>query len=226
LRGSIARGGVVVDARERTCVRGLYVAGDASRDVQFVIVAAAEGATAAMALNRGVSRGGGVAGVSLPRFESFAENGRDIARAMEDADDFQRASRRSIEDQVSLETADGTISQALQKWIAQEKFASDIRRFCKLIQRRFGGIEKTECGINVVASDVAGLICKIAPRQGAHFHSPDHEARRRGSRSRTSRRSARHFALVISSGAPDSTPARNALLSSSRALSVCASRMR
>ena len=35
-----------------TCVPGLYVAGDASRDVQFVIVAAAEGAKAAFAINR------------------------------------------------------------------------------------------------------------------------------------------------------------------------------
>jgi thioredoxin reductase len=33
-------------------VPGLYVAGDASRDVQFAIVAAAEGAKAAVAINK------------------------------------------------------------------------------------------------------------------------------------------------------------------------------
>jgi len=38
--------------RERTNVAGVYVAGDASWDVQFVIVAAAEGAKAAVAINR------------------------------------------------------------------------------------------------------------------------------------------------------------------------------
>ena len=37
---------------EATNVRGLYVAGDASRMVQFVIVAAAEGAQAAVAINK------------------------------------------------------------------------------------------------------------------------------------------------------------------------------
>jgi thioredoxin reductase len=45
------KGGVIVDKRERTCVRGLFLAGDASKDVQFVIKAAAEGAVAAMAIN-------------------------------------------------------------------------------------------------------------------------------------------------------------------------------
>lgn len=38
-------------SRQRTSVDGLFVAGDADRDVQFVIVAAAEGATAAVAIN-------------------------------------------------------------------------------------------------------------------------------------------------------------------------------
>ena len=38
--------------RERTGIRGLYLAGDASEDVQFVIVAAAEGAKAAIAINK------------------------------------------------------------------------------------------------------------------------------------------------------------------------------
>lgn len=45
-------GGVKHDHRQRTGVPGLYLAGDASRDVQFVIVAAAEGAKAATAINR------------------------------------------------------------------------------------------------------------------------------------------------------------------------------
>ncbi|MDZ4752990.1 MAG: NAD(P)/FAD-dependent oxidoreductase [Phycisphaerae bacterium] len=44
-------GGVVCDRRQRTGVPGLYLAGDASREVQFVIVAAAEGASAAVAIN-------------------------------------------------------------------------------------------------------------------------------------------------------------------------------
>lgn len=39
---------------EMTSIPGLYVAGDASRDVQLVIVAAAEGAKAAFAINKGL----------------------------------------------------------------------------------------------------------------------------------------------------------------------------
>lgn len=46
-----ADGGVIHDKRQRTGVEGLYLAGDASVDVQFVIVAAAEGAKAGMAMN-------------------------------------------------------------------------------------------------------------------------------------------------------------------------------
>ena len=46
--GSVIR----ADRRERTNVPGVYVAGDASWDVQFVVVAAAEGAKAAVAINR------------------------------------------------------------------------------------------------------------------------------------------------------------------------------
>jgi thioredoxin reductase len=38
--------------RQRTRIPGLFIAGDADRDVQFVVVAAAEGATAAVAINR------------------------------------------------------------------------------------------------------------------------------------------------------------------------------
>lgn len=45
-------GGVVTTAKQRTGVPGLFLAGDADRDVQFAIVAAAEGATAAVAMNR------------------------------------------------------------------------------------------------------------------------------------------------------------------------------
>lgn len=45
-------GGVIHDRKQRTGVPGLYLAGDASFDVQFAIVAAAEGAKAAVAMNR------------------------------------------------------------------------------------------------------------------------------------------------------------------------------
>lgn len=44
-------GGIRIDRRERTGVPGLFVVGDASKDVQFAIVAAAEGATAAAVIN-------------------------------------------------------------------------------------------------------------------------------------------------------------------------------
>ena len=47
---------VATDEHEATCVPGLYVAGDASRDVQFAIVAAAEGAEAAAAINTALHR--------------------------------------------------------------------------------------------------------------------------------------------------------------------------
>lgn len=45
-------GGVRTTDRQCTDIKGLYVAGDADKEVQFVIVAAAEGATAAVAINR------------------------------------------------------------------------------------------------------------------------------------------------------------------------------
>jgi thioredoxin reductase len=45
------KGGVQRDNRQRTGVEGVYLAGDASRDVQFLVVAAAEGARAAVAIN-------------------------------------------------------------------------------------------------------------------------------------------------------------------------------
>ena len=44
--------GVVCDEDGQTSIPGLYVAGDVSRDVQLAIVAAAEGARAALAINR------------------------------------------------------------------------------------------------------------------------------------------------------------------------------
>jgi thioredoxin reductase len=45
-------GFVATHGRQRTRVPGLFVAGDAGGDVQFAIVAAAEGATAAVAINK------------------------------------------------------------------------------------------------------------------------------------------------------------------------------
>ncbi len=46
------RGTVRTDRFEGSCVPGLYVAGDASEDVQLVVVAAAEGAKAGFAINK------------------------------------------------------------------------------------------------------------------------------------------------------------------------------
>ena len=48
----LGNGSVRTNRLEETGVPGLYVAGDASRDVQLAIVAAAEGAKAAFAINR------------------------------------------------------------------------------------------------------------------------------------------------------------------------------
>ncbi len=45
------RGEVSTGADQSTCVPGLYLAGDADGDVQFVVVAAAEGARAAVTIN-------------------------------------------------------------------------------------------------------------------------------------------------------------------------------
>lgn len=56
------KGGVEADAvTEESSVPGVYIAGDASRDVLFVIVAAAEGAQAACALNTSLMREDGLA---------------------------------------------------------------------------------------------------------------------------------------------------------------------
>ncbi|MBN1203361.1 MAG: hypothetical protein JXB05_00365 [Myxococcaceae bacterium] len=46
------KGAVKTRTLQDTGIPGLYVAGDAARDVQFVIVAAAEGAKAALAINK------------------------------------------------------------------------------------------------------------------------------------------------------------------------------
>jgi thioredoxin reductase len=46
------KGTVKTDRLGRTCVSGIFVVGDASRDVQFVVVAAAEGAKAGVAINQ------------------------------------------------------------------------------------------------------------------------------------------------------------------------------
>lgn len=55
---SLTRHGLVkTDHLGRTGVPGLYVAGDASRDVQFAVVAAAEGAKAGVAINQALQQG-------------------------------------------------------------------------------------------------------------------------------------------------------------------------
>jgi thioredoxin reductase len=59
------KGTVKTDHLGTTCVPGIYVVGDASRDVQFVVVAAAEGAKAGVAINKVLQqRAGLVAAVS------------------------------------------------------------------------------------------------------------------------------------------------------------------
>jgi thioredoxin reductase len=50
-----AKGAVVTDKDGQTTVRGAYLAGDASKDVQLAIVAAAEGAKAAFAINKALT---------------------------------------------------------------------------------------------------------------------------------------------------------------------------
>lgn len=54
------RGTVKTDLLGQTCVPGIYVAGDASRDVQFAIVAAAEGAKAGVAINQALQARAGL----------------------------------------------------------------------------------------------------------------------------------------------------------------------
>ncbi|MCG3124635.1 MAG: Thioredoxin reductase [Phycisphaerales bacterium] len=51
-----ADGCVVTEHSQSTCVPGVYAAGDDDKDVQLVIVAAGEGATAAVAINKDLMR--------------------------------------------------------------------------------------------------------------------------------------------------------------------------
>ena len=62
------KGTVRTDRFGQTCVEGVFVVGDASRDVQFVVVAAAEGAKAAVAINQQFQAEDGlvVPGLTLP----------------------------------------------------------------------------------------------------------------------------------------------------------------
>lgn len=60
------KGTVKTDLLGQTRVPGLYVAGDASRDVQFVIVAAAEGAKAGVAINKALQARAGLAVAPQP----------------------------------------------------------------------------------------------------------------------------------------------------------------
>jgi thioredoxin reductase len=53
-------GTVKTDRLGQTCVPGIYVVGDASRDVQFVIVAASEGAKAGVAINKALQARAGL----------------------------------------------------------------------------------------------------------------------------------------------------------------------
>jgi thioredoxin reductase len=55
------KGTVKTDHLGQTRVPGVYVVGDASRDVQFVIVAAAEGAKAGVAINKALQESSGLA---------------------------------------------------------------------------------------------------------------------------------------------------------------------
>jgi thioredoxin reductase len=54
------KGTVKTDHLGETCVPGIFVVGDASRDVQFVIVAAAEGAKAGVAVNKALQARAGL----------------------------------------------------------------------------------------------------------------------------------------------------------------------
>lgn len=54
------KGTVKTDHLGETCVPGVYVVGDASRDVQFAVVAAAEGAKAGVAINKALQKQAGL----------------------------------------------------------------------------------------------------------------------------------------------------------------------
>src|SRR5204862_6449608 len=64
------RGVVKTDNLGQTHRPGLYVVGDASRDVQFAIVAAAEGAKAAVAINKALQARAGL----VPESESSPDS--------------------------------------------------------------------------------------------------------------------------------------------------------
>lgn len=65
-------GGVETNEHEATCVPGVYVAGDASKREQLAIVAAAEGALAAIAINKALTRENlARAGETLPEPEIY-----------------------------------------------------------------------------------------------------------------------------------------------------------
>ena len=51
-----SRGTVNTGTLSNTNVEGVFVAGDASRDAQFVVVAAAEGVKAALAINQAIQK--------------------------------------------------------------------------------------------------------------------------------------------------------------------------
>jgi thioredoxin reductase len=57
------KGTIRTDRLGHTRVPGLYVVGDASHDVQFAVVAAAEGAKAAVAINAALQKRAGLAAV-------------------------------------------------------------------------------------------------------------------------------------------------------------------
>jgi thioredoxin reductase len=61
------KGTVRTDRQQATDIPGLYVAGDACRDVQFAIVAAAEGAKAAVAMNKLLQEWDGLSVSYAPR---------------------------------------------------------------------------------------------------------------------------------------------------------------
>jgi thioredoxin reductase len=75
------KGGVRIDARGRTNIPGLYLAGDASREVQFAITAAADGARAAVAVNAEMQREDRAEGRSAPPGRGGASRRRASGRA-------------------------------------------------------------------------------------------------------------------------------------------------
>jgi thioredoxin reductase len=68
------KGTVHTDRFGQTCVEGVFVVGDASRDVQFVVVAAAEGAKAAVAINQQFQAEDGLVVPGLVRATSWPPN--------------------------------------------------------------------------------------------------------------------------------------------------------